>query len=293
MKVRLPAGVPKLDDYSRVINSERFRSLDVFSHEFLRKQKRGVGGYKWCKDPLHQWSRIWEYSFALSQIEDFLGPRIGSKIRILDAGSGFTFFPFFLSSTLGCEVRCCDSDPSLRPIFNEIHSRESSSVDFDNFNLDSLGYADDCFDIVYSISVLEHTLHHNEILRELKRVVKSEGLVVISFDISLDSKTELDVESACNLLSRIDEEFKPLTPIDISATRKDLQLADILTTEKARSIDRRLLPWRMTLYSVMSDLRHLRIPRAPFANLSVYCGAWTKPFSGDWARNYPHQYSDM
>ena len=90
-------GIPTVDDYVRLTKSDLFKSLEKFSNDFLVISKNYTQLYTriWIRDSYHQWGRQWEYPFVYSKILETL--QYESNPKILDAGSGITFFPFFSS----------------------------------------------------------------------------------------------------------------------------------------------------------------------------------------------------
>src|SRR5262245_53233276 len=94
--------------YWRVI----YARLEDEQAEFLKHEKRFRSPeYRWPRDPLHTWSRLWEYPYAFHHLERIR--RENSENRMLtaaDIGSGVTFFPFS-TARLGYNVTCVDIDP--------------------------------------------------------------------------------------------------------------------------------------------------------------------------------------
>ena len=59
-----------------------------------------------------------------------------------------------------------------------------------NGMLQKLDMPNESLDVICCISVLEHTDNYGEIVREFARVLKRGGLLVLTFDLSLDGKFE-------------------------------------------------------------------------------------------------------
>lgn len=156
------------------------------------------------------WSRHYEYSWAgeFAQKDDI----------VLDAGCGLEHpFKFFLLDECD-EVYACDWDERIlspSSILNAIQNtfgesvaknldhRYLTDIHYDKASLTSLPYGDKTFDKIYCISVLEHlkdrcnkypvlyevtflkNLLRNDIflsLKEFKRVLKDDGMLVVTFD---------------------------------------------------------------------------------------------------------------
>mgnify|MGYP003681897678 CR=1 FL=1 len=276
----LPQGIPLIVDYTNLTKTSLFLEMESFSNNFLKTHAKALKKYRWVADPFHQWSRQWEYPFAYSYIRQFITSTskfipIDDEIRILDAGSGCTFFPYYLSyKHPNCRVYCCDHDSSLAPIFMKINQKRNANVEFNTCNLANLRYEDNFFDILYCISVLEHTHDHVDIIKQFNRVLKHPtGLLIITFDISLDNKAGIDL--AQDTLNKINNEFKG-THLTIFELLKDIQKHDIVTTEFARKFDKKLLPWKLTWKSFLGQLLKLKRPKRQFHTLTIFCGVWKK-----------------
>jgi len=137
--------------------------------------------------PVEWWSRGYEYSWA--------GQFAENHHVVLDAGCGIDHpFKFILAKT--CKtVHACDIDPN---IINEPFIIETIKKKFDYdvtelcgniyykiCDLGNLDYPDHSFDRVFCISVLEHchTSKYLSILKEFKRVLKEDGLIILTFDV--------------------------------------------------------------------------------------------------------------
>jgi SAM-dependent methyltransferase len=273
----LPQGIPSIDAYEHLLTTGFFTEMESFSNAFVATYAKAMKGYsnRWTADSLHLWSRQWEYPFTFSHVKKFVDERQGKKVKILDAGSGCTFFPYYITQRYSnCYLYCCDNDPSLISNFSKIN-KTRERVEFSVSDLASLEFEDDFFGIVYGVSVLEHTKDHNKILSEFKRVLKTEGLLILTFDVSFDNRSQFSIEEASNLLKMLDKEFNSTAGSAGHRFLLDVKRKDILTTSNIRDFgDKRLLPWRLTWASVRNQLVNFQIPKKPFFDLTVFCSAW-------------------
>ena len=274
-----PPGIPTIGIYSQILRSNLFREIETFSDAFLKTYDSGLRDYarKWVPDPLHQWSRQWEYPFVYAQIKEWLNQHPHHEVTILDAGSGITFFPFYLASEFGfARILCCDQDASLEPTFASIIDRAGLPVGFSVADLHHLPYADASCDIVFSISVLEHTDAYERIFREFQRVLRPGGIVVLTFDISLDAGNEIADTKARQLLQTAQQSFSPIPqPLRLDA-RSDRSEGEILTTQYIKRVNKKLLPWKN---SHLASLKNLLLSgsQSSFPNLTVFCQVLQKP----------------
>lgn len=242
----LPCGIPTISKYSRLLESERFAKLERYSNQFIKKHQDVLHLYakKWVSDPFHQWSRQWEYPFVLDQIYDYCQTNEKKQVRILDAGSGLTFFPYTLHNYFtDAVIDCCDYDPELATLHSSIARTESSPLQFQQASLDHCNYDDNTFDFIYCISVMEHTDNYKDIVAEFYRLLKPGGRLIVTFDISIDGRGDISPSRAEQLCQDLGASFEDIYPVakDFSSLP---QKEDIVTTLYAASLNSKLLPWQ-------------------------------------------------
>lgn len=245
---KFKSGIPSIQEVEVVEKLESFRLIREYSNNYLLNNKNSLNDYRWIKDSFNQWSRIYEYPYCFEAIRD----NINDDAHVLDAGSGVTFFPFFMSSNY--KITCIDQD-DYSDIFNTINKKQRTNVYFKKTSLQSISFPDNTFDAIYCISVLEHTKDYVSILKEFRRILKSDGLIVITFDVSLDTnKWGVDIDTSIALINNIskffDIEYKAMNFIN------DLEKKDMYTTgyvQKYKS--HKLLPWpKNTIKSTIANI---------------------------------------
>lgn len=130
--------------------------------------------------------RLWEYAslVELANLNNLENSMAGNKSpRILDCGGCSSSIDFFLAEK-GFQVYSVDLNEFL--VFNGNHVAKEKHLPLKNIAADMthLSFGDNYFDIVFSISVLEHfdeKLRFTAI-REMERVVKPGGLIFNTFD---------------------------------------------------------------------------------------------------------------
>jgi glycosyltransferase involved in cell wall biosynthesis/SAM-dependent methyltransferase len=280
---RLRSGIPQLEEYLALLKTPLFSHIEGFSNRFLNENQRALKYYsqRWCSDPLHHWSRQWEYPFVLLALQAFARESPGGLGRVLDAGSGATFFPFLVGSSFpGSSVICCDEDEKLANIFDQLKQKTRNPVRFDAVGLQELPYADASLDVIYSISVLEHTEDHETILREFLRTLKPGGRLILTFDIELDRKAAIDADKAMRLLALIETHFAGANNCSLKGLSEALVEEDILTTQRVNRFSRARWFWNYTAARYVRTLLAGRLPVRPSrhksSNLTVYCAHWRK-----------------
>ena len=107
------SGLAALSDLGSLEWSKLFSQLEKEQYLFLNNEAIFKGQELSCpRDPLHQWSRVWEYPYAYHHIIKFRReyPSQNSLPHIIDFGSGVSFFPFAIAK-LGFKITCIDIDP--------------------------------------------------------------------------------------------------------------------------------------------------------------------------------------
>ena len=206
-------GVPLIDQLETLQASDLYRDPFEFNRQFLAKHGAALKKYgrHWGMDPFKLWSRRWEYPFTAGRMIDFCQNRPGdAPIKILDAGSGVTFFPYYVCARIPrAQFICVDYDASYHDIFRDVNAIESQPprVTFTQAMLQKLPLEDHSLDAVCCISVLEHTDNYGEIIDEFSRVLKPGGAFVLTFDLSLDGRFTLPKNTAAELLEKLKTKF--------------------------------------------------------------------------------------
>ncbi len=264
-------GVPLDSEYQQLVRSQKFAEMESFSNAFLANNAEALRPYveRWVADPLHQWSRQWEYPFVNDRIRQlFERP----SLRVLDAGSGATFFPYYVMSQHGdAHVSCCDYDKSLAKIYDQLNDAAQTKVAFSVADLRNLPFEDQSFDVVYCVSVLEHTNAYEAIVDEFYRVLRPGGKLVITFDISLDGRHDIPASKAAELLALL------INKVGVDASHfptieAELAKSDFVTTQSFIESSVELLPWKKPgvvdhLKSIITSGR----PKSWPADLTYYC----------------------
>jgi SAM-dependent methyltransferase len=270
----MQSGIVKIDNYKKILESERFSKLEKYSDEFTILQKELFPEFskRWVKDSFHQWSRQYEYPFAADAISDLSA----GKGRILDAGSGITFFPYYLKEKYAdIQIDCCDYDPKLKEQFERVNSKLNKNIQYFDADIRFIAKPDNYYDAVYCISVLEHTDDYDGILKELARITSAEGHLILTFDVSIDGSADISIEKAIELLGVI-EKYYIQVPGKISLSGSDLKSPDILTTNYINTINKDLIPWKYPYLMFFKSLSKGKLPKYLLRNLTCYCGVFRK-----------------
>lgn len=296
----LPDAYPPAAIYDGLLRHPLHERMRRFADEFRARNADALSDYarQWVADPLHHWSRRWEYPYVFEQLERFAAEREGDEgLRILDAGSGLTFFPHFVARKLPvAAIRCVDRDAAIARDAARLGPPASPKVSYATGDLSRLDAPDAAYDCAYCISVLEHCGSYEEIVAELARVLRPGGRLILTIDVSLDGRAEIPREEAERLVRLLAAQFEPLAPYPSLVGHVEAER--VVTTGHAGRLDPSLLPWSRP--SAGALLRRLANPAtfpwrralgrafgggagAP-SELTFFCMTWTRPDAAGAAR---------
>ena len=116
-------------------------------------------------------------AFLFSRVEKFLPPRKG---LVLDLGCGeaytsiycLNYYPYVIGLDLSIKV--------LKKAKEKAKSQRVKGLDLINGDALKLPFKDDTFDVVLTYDMYEHIQHQDELLREVYRVIKPRGILVLT-----------------------------------------------------------------------------------------------------------------
>lgn len=275
--MHLPSGIPTISGVDALKQTELYQRHVQFNRAFLEKHAAAMEKYgkHWGLNPFKLWSRRWEYPYVAQRLIERLPSQPPAPVKILDAGSGVTYFPYFVIEHIPqASFICCDYDPSYDQMFKEINrDRGNPPVSFLQASLQKLPLDDASLDAICCISVLEHTDNYGDIINEFARVLKSGGQFVLTFDLSLDGKFTLPKPLAGELLRMVGEKFHFPAGFDPQRELDRMSESGILTTDYVRSTEPDLLPWTtpVRVYKAVQDLVQGRGWTGGFRSRTVVC----------------------
>ncbi|MGF6789690.1 methyltransferase domain-containing protein [Paraburkholderia sp. 35.1] len=160
-------------------------------------------------------SKQWEYLYVASQIEKRFGAD-RSNLAIADVGGGRGALAPYLA-TLGHHVHLYDIDymwdadgnAEVERRFLAWAARERIGAQF--ASLYNLPAADASFDVVLSVSVVEHIVYKQYALKEALRVLKPGGLLILTFDYAMrPERFQDDMRREIFDAQRLDAALAPL-----------------------------------------------------------------------------------
>lgn len=277
----LTSGIPGREQYAKVADEAAFTALYDYSRRFGASHAAGgrssaLYGLKWVADPFLQWSRRWEYVYVLQRLQAWRQADPGPA-DIVDAGSGFTFFPFYLQSIdPECRIMCFDNDPTVGNAMREIADAPVPSFHLED--LEDLSQDDATVDAVYSVSVIEHTANPKRVVDEVRRVLKPGGLFVCTFDVAFEPSSQMSVARVRDLLQHLSRGFES----DVEQPAAELDAlregsSSTVTTDWIAQVARDTLPWRYPRLIWLYDALRGRFRSSLYRPMTFYCGCYVKP----------------
>jgi SAM-dependent methyltransferase len=260
------SGLAALSDLKTPEWRSLFTALEGEQAEFLAKEAEFRStAYKWPHDPLHTWSRVWEYPYVYFHLEQ--QKRLWDPERmpwLVDLGSGVTFFPF-AAARLGYKVTCADIDRICQddlPRAARLFPHSPGKVDFRLIKDGFLPFGDAEIDCVYCISVLEHISDLEPTIREVHRILKPGGSLIVTIDLDLRGDAAIGIDDYKKLMHILRETFLFMLP------ETTLHPRDMLTSDAGPFSIRGSTGLKSTLIAMKQlpqfVLRKKRLPSPPF-----------------------------
>jgi SAM-dependent methyltransferase len=258
------SGLASLDDLSTPLWRSLFSRLESIQSEFLASQPH-CAGYPWPRDPLHNCIRVWEYPFVYHHLQSHNGSPSGRPLpRVVDLGSGATFFPFAVAR-LGWSVIAVDADARAASSVDRAIGRVSAgggAVTSLLADARSIALEEESVDCVYCVSVLEHVPQFEGVISEVARILRPNGLFVLTFDVDLRGNGELGPAAYGRLSDALRASFSPVYP------EKTVHPLRVLTTDNSiyplyrNSLirDRLIEPLRHSLHDAYNRIRGRQWP---------------------------------
>ena len=135
--------------------------LKIYYLPFLSKEKANINQKK-IRDV--EWNAV--------------KPFIPVNSKFLDVGCGAGYAMKKAIEELNCDCQGIDPDPGAHGV-GRYEKNYSSEINIIKATAENIPFGDESFDVVYSSHVLEHVTDEVKSLEEMKRVLKSNGTLII------------------------------------------------------------------------------------------------------------------
>jgi len=214
--------------------------------------------------PINSYCRFPEYSLMSRSIDEFISEdSSGSAVRVLDVGSPKTF-GLFLALNRRVEICLTDISPlnimEYRTMWDALREGATGRVSFCLADARQLPHADNYFDIIYSMSVVEHVEAPNgdvQAVQEMVRVLKPGGLLLLSvpFGTHYMEQSRTGLRGAVQHVSEVAPHFFQRVYDRRSFEMRILASSDALCCRRVETIWRRNLAIPMIWGSLGEDFR--------------------------------------
>jgi 2-polyprenyl-3-methyl-5-hydroxy-6-metoxy-1,4-benzoquinol methylase len=236
--------------------------------------------YKWPTDPLHQWSRIWEYPFAAAHLDRIKSARAdgSGRLKILDVGPAVTFFSAYLVQQ-GFSLTNFDYDEAMVARFDRAYELARHEMQLGEKPEYLVGDArdsklpDESYDVVLCVSVLEHIPGWERVVKEFVRILRPGGSLILTFDVKYKGNPQgLNAHDAARLLQELNGSL-------VSVTSQEQTIpADVLHMKNSPH-PMKLNPGFMGIKTLLRPVKHAMKGITP-PNLCIFGGVWRKPADG-------------
>ena len=281
----LNSGIPGAAEYLELEKEPEFSRLLDSSRQFRSEfENRAVFSriysIKWVQDPFLQWSRRWEYVYVLQRLERWWCSK-QQMLEVADAGSGFTFFPFYLQRiNKQTKITCIDADSTAGFAIQEAAKVLGKGPEFSLQNLERLDQESKSLDGVFSVSVIEHTSSPEQAIKEIHRVLKPGGVFVCTFDVSFEAGSPMHVNRVEQLVNGLCELFRSQDG-NIGSFADNAGKSDRVTTTWVAKKYPERLPWRKPTLVWLYDALRGRFRSTLYRPMTFYCGTFFKKHQED------------
>jgi len=216
-------------------------------------------------DHLFGWSRQYEYPYIVANIPSDV------SLEILDVGSGFSFLPFYLKG-LNHTICTADIEP-LQTLY------QNSGITFFQDDITQTQISNS-FDLIYSVSVLEHIANKKAAFENIYRLLKPKGWLILTMDCDLGrttTDTTPPIEELFENIGLLNNLFN--TPWQNGRYLRN----ELITTLDFSQQEGWRLPWRKMPVRYKSGWQWLRrtlknpkIVHEEMPILGVFVGVWEK-----------------
>lgn len=244
-------------EYKQYLKTELFFDMLDESNLFTKSNNKRKKLYNlfWVKNSFTHFTRKFEYQYIYQNIEN-------KDLKILDAGCGISFFPdYLLKKKRNLSISLLDNSNIVKKFYEK-----NENFEFLLESLNDLQHLQSKYDLIYSISTIEHIPDYFKVIDEIYNSLKYDGEFLLTFDISYSDKDLINIYNVDKFLDYISIKFEKESQI----VEKDYELLF-----NSHDLPKKDLPWRFPklIYSIYYLLKKKKInfwpPKITVAMLKV------------------------
>lgn len=180
------------EDYQQEIESYYDESLRDYEIVWQLKNSMALHYGYWDKNTRTHRQALWNMNFQVAR-----NAQIKQSDVVLDAGCGVGGTSFFLANNIGCSLHSISLSKAhvLRAQEYKQRNDPNDLITFSCQDFCNTSFADNTFDVIFSIESAVHAANKGDFLKEAYRILKPEGRLLISdyFLRTPKSKKEIDL----------------------------------------------------------------------------------------------------
>lgn len=244
-------------EYKKYLNTELFFDMLDESNLFTKSNNKRKKLYDlyWVKNSFIHFTRKFEYQYIYQNIEN-------KNLKILDAGCGISFFPdYLLKKKRNLSISLLDNSYTVKKFYDK-----NENFEFLSQSLTNLQNLQGEYDLIYSISTIEHIPDHYKVIDQIYNSLKYDGEFILTFDISYSEKDLINIYNVDKFIDYISIKFE---------NKNQFIDNDYESLFNSHDLSKKDLPWRFPklIYIIYYLLKNKKInfwpPKITVAMLRV------------------------
>lgn len=198
---------------------DMYRASTIFTKN--NNNKKRLYNLFWVKNSFNHFTRKFEYQYIFENIKNI-------NLNILDAGCGISFFPDYLDDNKNnVNLTLLDNAYNVKKFY-----QENKKFNFLFDSLIDLGKLENKYDLIYSVSTIEHIPNYYKVIDEIYDNLKINGDFLLTFDISYSKIDPINIYNVETFLKYIGikfekEYFDIATDYELLFNSHDLEKKDL------------------------------------------------------------------
>tara|TARA_B100000902_G_scaffold123981_1_gene123956 strand:+ start:3118 stop:3894 length:777 start_codon:yes stop_codon:yes gene_type:complete len=186
-------------DYKNWLKTDIYHDMHQASIKFTKKNnnKKRLYNLFWVKNSFNHFTRKFEYQYIFENVKNL-------NLNILDAGCGISFFPdYLIDNKNNLNLTLLDNANNVMKFY-----QKNKKFIFIFDSLTDLKKLENRYDLIYSISTIEHIPNYYKVIDEIYDKLKINGDFLLTFDISYSKLDPINIYNVNNFLKYIGIKFE-------------------------------------------------------------------------------------